>query len=96
MGGDRQPVSASSTESYALSAHHRTVLACLRARGGRATVVQLAREVAASRQDRSPAAVSPAATRRAYRNLVRYELDDLTRQGLVEVCEQTGTVQLHG
>lgn len=96
MSRDRQLASAGTAASYPLSAHHRTVLACLRARGGRTSVVQLARDVVARRQDRPPAAVSPAATRRTYSDLVTHGLEDLARQGLVEVCEQTGTVRLLG
>jgi len=86
--------SPASTEPRALSPRHRVVLACLRAHGGQSTLVELARDVAAHRQNRPPERVSPAATRRVYSELASSRLDDLADQGLIDVSEQTGTVRL--
>lgn len=79
---------------YALSPHHRAVLACLRSSGGETTAAQLARDVTAQRRNQPPAAVPPAAIRETYSDLIEQDLQKLAHQGLVEVCEQTGTVRL--
>lgn len=98
MGRESQPTGVGTvpeaTEPTALSAHDRVVLACLRARGGRSTLVRLAQDVAARQQNEPPEAVSSAATRRTYRELAGRALVDLARRGLIEVCDQTGTVRL--
>jgi len=98
MGRDSQATSADglspSRAAKELSARNQTVLSCLEAQGGRASLVELARDVAARRQNHSPEEVPPAATRRTYNELVTCSLDELTGQGLIEVCEETGTVWL--
>lgn len=87
---------SSHAEPHALSPLHRVILAQLRARGGEATVGQLARDLAARRQNQPPGTVSPAATRRVYRELTSGPLATLAEQGLIDRSEQTGSVRLRG
>ena len=81
------------TEPSALSPHHRHVISHLAATGGQASLVELARDVAAGYNGRE-ADVDPREIRRLYLTLRRTVLEDLTSQGIVEYCDEEGTVHL--
>lgn len=85
-GGDGGP-------EVALSARGRFVLACLGAHDGQLTLAELARLLAARTQQCHPRRVPVAAIRQQYVELDDSTLPSLSRRGLVEYCDQDGTVR---
>jgi len=94
MSQDRQRSVDRAGETDGLSPHHQIIISCLRGCGGRTSIVQLARAVAAHRRNQNQSSVPAGAIRRTYRELTVQRLDELTNRGLIEVCDRTGTVEL--
>jgi len=70
------------------------VLSRLTAHGGRASLVHIARDIAAAREGCPPKSVDTRQTRSIYTSLHAGTLQALSRRGLIEYDDSDGTVRL--
>ncbi|MEF8813704.1 MAG: hypothetical protein V5A55_07785 [Halovenus sp.] len=81
------------TPGFDLSARHSLLLECLSEHGGQVGLVELSRAFAARMHGCQSSSIPDSLVRRYYIEISRTIIDHLEREGLVDYCEEEGTVR---
>jgi len=91
--GELRGEAAGESHRFGLSARHCLFLECLTEQGGRTQLVELSRRYAARARGCQLGSISDSVVRRYYVELAGTVVEHLEEEGLVDYCEEKGTVR---
>lgn len=91
--GHRKTEAGDEAPGFGLSARHSLLLECLFEHGGEVGCVELSRAFAARAHSCQSSSIPDRVVRRHYIEISRTIIGHLEREGLVDYCEEDGTVR---